>query len=396
MKSLEQWLGFATWLDGVYLAELGRSCYSDPQAFVNWCWHWAGGQSEAWIVERIRESSEWQALHGGGGSAPLPVTPLPPFDGQPRVIKVADASEGPFHPRFYSYWSNAWVRDDGRVFVFAGSQQGHGPRLFSVDPATGRSHYEGAIMHAYLGTTEGWSWDREGWIHHVEGARLLRSNPFTAEDNVVFDISGEHPRCRLWQSHSEGGTHCATIERITTSGPYERIGTVVYRDGVQRFFPATGLLDESMISGDWLVIKETRNRSGRAWLDNRVINLATGADYWINDEDGALGHSDGEGGIIVGEDDQQGACVVWDNIGGPPRILFRTWNMGHVSVRGGRCLLSDDHQLALVALDGSGVTPILSHGVNVTDYDSQVRANLDPTGRAACYMAHGSIFVVRL
>ena len=388
MKTLQEWLTWSRELEDIYHQELGRSAWGDPDAFVSWTWHRAQGRSAQWVREQIHNSSEARARQGVTETS-TPSAELPPIAGI-GVIPVAGAADGPWHPRFYSYWSNALIEGDGIAWVFAGSMRDNRPKFFHVDLAT--RHVEARELNMpYHGTTEGWSWDREGWIHLLEGPRLRRVNPFDGQDHVVLDISDSHPGCRLWQSHSEGGTHCATVERIVADGPYERIGTIVSRDGAPRFVPATGTLDESALSGDWLIIKETRERDGHQRLDNRLINLATGEDRWVLDEAGALGHSDGEAGVVVGEDDFSGACVSWDLRTGAKSMLFPSWNMGHVSLRNGHCIVSNDTEIVRVNIAAGGFTTLLQHGATVTDYDSQVRANLDPTGRVACYMANGAI-----
>jgi hypothetical protein len=398
MKSLAEWLAWSTELEAIYQEELGRSCWSDPHAFVNWTWHWSQGQSADWVRSEIRKTDEYLARHGGGANPALPPIPTPtPFPARPpsgaRLIKVADPSEGPFPPRFYSYWSNAWLDERGSAVVFAGHVDGRA-RFWRVDLGSG--HVTPAAAEVpFAGTTEGWSWNRDGSIHLIDGARLLLVNPFSGHQATVLDISGTHPGCRLWQAHAEGDAYCATVERITSSGPYERIGTVAQWQGQPRFFPAIGRLDESQLTGSWLVIKEERERDGSWRLDNRVINLATGQEAWVLDEAGALGHSDGEGGLLVGEDDQRGKCVAW-HLASDARVdLLDTWNMGHVAYRGGRCIVSNETEIREVPVDGRHpVTTLVAHGAEVRDYDSQVRANLDPTGRVACYMANGSIYLL--
>ena len=292
-------------------------------------------------------------------------------------------------------WSNAFV-NNGHAYMFVGHADSR-PRFFEVQPQRVRQLQN--LHMPYGGTTEGWSWDSHGSIYLVDGPRLRRVNPFSGDDDVVLDITHSHPNCRLWQSHSsdDGTTHCATVEQITHDGPYTRIGTISMRHGAVKYFPAVGKLDESQITEAWLIIKEERDRNNQLRLDNRVVNLDSGQEYWILDEAGAVGHSDCDQGILVGEDNQLGACILWDlNRVDVPKILFRTWNMGHVSVRNGRILVSDNEWVSLLDLSGSLLAPRHAHGVAVTDYDSQVRANLDPTGRVACYMAHGHVYLLVL
>jgi hypothetical protein len=280
------------------------------------------------------------------------------------------------------------LRSDGRAIVFAGHADER-PRFFAVDLTSGSIERLGALV-PYSGTGEGWYWNAAGRIYLIEGPRLRCVDPFTGADDVVFDISETHPGCRLWQAHSsdDDATHCATVERLSSDGPYLRLGTVVVRHGHQTFYPAEAPVDESQVTADgtFLIIKEGE--------DNRIINLETGETRVLRDEEGAVGHSDCGPGLLVGEDNIHGACVLWD-LGAPltpenRRMLFSTWNMGHVSVRGGRCLQSDATSLRLVALDGSGAMPLLEHGMVGTGYDFQVHANLDPSGRVATYISNAA------
>lgn len=391
-KTLEQWHAWGPELDRIYQEELGRSVYDDPIGFTDWTFHW---REEDWTGEQVRQAirthDEWITKHPAAQKPPQ----TPPSGNWPvgnRIILVSD--HGPFHPRMYSYWSNAWIASNTTVWIFAGHVDGRA-RFFLVDPRDGDAQ-EANVSVSFGGTTEGWSWDSGGRIYLCDGPRLLRVNPFTGDEQVVLDISSTFGGCRLWQSHStdDGRSHCATVEQPTNDGPYRRLGTVAVRDGRISFYEATGDLDESQVTEQWLIIKETRALK----LDNRVINLDTGADYWLLDENGAVGHSDCDGGVLVGEDDYKGECILRSLHERSWLPLFSTWNMGHISLRRSVCLRSDhEHgQLQRVALDGSGLTIVHQHGVVTNDYDRQVRANLDPTGRVACYMANGAIYLLVL
>lgn len=378
MPSLQEWLNAATDLDAIYQAELGRSVFSDPQAFVNWAyWRLDRGTSLEEITEAIRKSPEWIERHGG----PAGPTGPPLTHG---ILRVTDAQDGTLLNRTYSYWPNAVVIN-GRALAFVGHADGR-PRFFSVDLATGVVDRLGPLL-SYHGTGEGLYFDADGLIYLCEGPRLRRVNLFTGDDTEVLDISDAHPGCILWQAHSseDGLAHSATVKRVVSDGPYQAIGTVAVHHGTRHFFGAQGSLDESQIdaSGRYLVIKEDD--------DNRIIDLQTGHETRIANADGAMGHSDCGHGFIVGEDDQIGACVRMNLSDVSDRtVLFGTWNMGHVSVRAGRCLLSDAAHLSLVGLDGSGVTRLLEHGMVGSGYDFQVHANLSPCGRVASYVSNAA------
>lgn len=339
----------------------------------------------------------YEAAHGvvapPGPMAPTPTAPTSPTAPIPaaggvRVIRVSDERDGELVNRMYSYWSSAFLIADV-AWVFAGHIDGR-PRFFRVNLSNGISSQTNEAHLEYTGTGEGWYWDAEGWLYLTNGPQLRRVNPFTAEDILVCDISESHPGCRLWQAHSsdDGQTHSATVQRITDSGAYPNIGTVVTWHGQQDYFPAHGTLDESQITSDgaYLIIKEDD--------DNRIITLGTRETRLLRDEDGAVGHSDCGPSIVIGEDNIHGACVLWDLrkqlVPENRRTLFSTWGMGHVSVKGGRCLLSDDTHLSLVSLEGSGVVQLHAHGMIGNDYDHQVMGNLDPTGRVACYMSNAA------
>ena len=321
-------------------------------------------------------------LQGQSASPPVP---------QPgRCIKVADRV---FHPRFYSYWANAWVREDGATFVFGGGLDNHA-HFYRID-RDGRIHPLGALV-PFAGTTEGWYWDADGWIYVPDGPRLVRVNPFTKRQVVAFDVSEKWSGVRIWQAHSsaDGRAHCATLQRVDT---WQKVATVICSGGTMWKLDARAELDESDIDaeGRWVVIKEG------AGPDNRIVRLDTREERFVPDAEGALGHSAMGAGFAVGEADkpEPGRCVLVDLQSGERRDLFETWNRGPVAVRGSRVLVSNAtaRELALIDVrDGSYRTVLTSIDGWGTDYDSQVRANLSPCGTRACFMADGAIHVLEL
>jgi hypothetical protein len=107
----------------------------------------------------------------------------------------------------------------------------------------------------------------------------------------------------------------------------------------------------------------------------------------------------GRASYAIGEDDQVGACK-WVDLADRSRQRILTgpgvWNMGHVSIRAGRWLLSDATALDLKLLNGGPVT-VFHHGVDPGwDYDRQVRANLSPCGTRAAFMMDGDAYVLEL
>lgn len=318
---------------------------------------------------------------------PRPPTPdPPPSSGEPKLWPIPTPL--PVLNRIYSYWSNAWINGD-TAHVFVGHDDG--VHLYALNLNSGEVYLNRSRVLLPNGTGEGWYWDGGGRITLCDGSRLRRLSPYGDLDETIVDIAETHPGCRLWQAHSsdDGTVHSATVEQIVSDGPYVRIGTIVKRVGGIDYFQAQTTLDESQVSRDgrWLLIKEGD--------DNRIVDLATGSERLISDAAGALGHSDCGPAFAVGEDNQRGACTWLDFATLERRVLFETWNMGYVSVRGGRCLHSGETHLNLVDLNGGGLTPLVEHGGG-TSYDERVKANLDPTGRVAFYVSQGRAFVLRL
>lgn len=326
--------------------------------------------------------------------APIPAPPAAALPGHGRIIRVTDDRDGAIRPRMYSDLANAYVDLAlNAVLVFCGTDDG--PRFFKVDLTSGEVQRLGRCV-VYGGETEGWSWDGTRRIHLCEGPRFHRVNPFDqADDQVLFDISedSQFAHCDLWQPHSsdDGQTHSATVRRIVSDGAYPKIGTVVFKRGSQIFFDAHGTLDESQVTRDgrYVVIKENTDGSGD---DNRIINLETRETRLLRDLERAVGHSDCGASVVIGEADKPdpGACVLWhlDRLNEGPGLLFLTTNMGYVSYRAGVCLHSGETQLSLVNLNGDGLTPIAAHGSIGSDYDNRVKANLDASGRVACFMSN--------
>jgi len=308
-------------------------------------------------------------------------------------IRVTDARDGEILNRGYSYWSQAWVAPNGVITAFVGHADGH-PRFFRIN--TDNSIERLGPLLPYPSTGEGWYGDRDGLIYLCDGPRLRRVNPFTDEATVVMDISDRYHGCRVWQARSsdDGTVHSATVQRITDTGPYLDIGTIVARHGRLDYFAADGYdLDESQLIGTrYLLIKSKPDD------DNLFIDLETGQHFpWITKAEGAVGHSDSGTTFVVGADRAHGACVRVDVPSMQRTVLYPTWNMGHISVRGWRGLVSDDTHLFLVALDGSGVGLQIPHGMVIPpgtpewqQYDYQVHGNLDPSGLVVAYVSNAA------
>lgn len=353
-------------------------------------------ERDRWGTLRAALQDTWPLGHSSNGPAPVappeapqpaPVPNLPdrPSPGSggfrlEKLVRVTGPQDGEFVNRGYSYYSQCVIlgeaayafaaNADGHCYFFQVSERGHVVRLGSLLPYTGG---------------EGWYFDAAGRVCLLDGPRLRRVNPFSGENEVVFDINDMHPGCDGWQAHSsdDGRTHSATVRRPTSDGPYQRIGTAVVSNGRPGFIPARGVLDESHLSGNglYLLIED----------DNDLVihDLERGTHRIVPDREGALSHLDCGPDFAVGEDNFAGACVRLDLPTMQRRELFKTWGMGHLSIRNDVCLLSDATHLSLVSLQGSGVFSFLEHGMRSDGtYDTQVHGNLDPTGSIAAFVSN--------
>lgn len=400
MWSLDTWFAARDLLRRVYREELGRDVIGDPDALTNWLYHMREyDHDEAWLRDRFRESDEYRQSHGG--APPDAPSPPPPSPSQGRVIHVTSGQDGTISPRLYPGWTNTWLQTSELAVVFAGHPEGL-PSFFAVNLSTGVvGRLEPRIP--YGGTTEGWSWDREGRLVFCEGPRLHRFNPWTGRDEILLDISDTMPGCDLWQPHSadNGKVHAATVRDAAhprENGSYPYLGTVILTNG-QRMFEASppDMLDESAVTrdGSHVIIKVKRNGGD----DNYVINLESGERWWIADGERAMGHSDCGPDFIIGEADKPdpGGCGVWYLREHRFQFLFQTLNMGYVSYGGGVVIHTDETRISRVDLANGQQTPICEHGGSSADsYDERVKASLDFTGQVATYMVRGAIYLVRL
>jgi hypothetical protein len=346
------------------------------------------------------------------GEDPQPTLPIPqpppnvppPHSVAPKVLQLTNPLLDPnVLNRIYTYWPNAWVR--GTVaYVFYGNADNY-PGFLSVDMVTGEvTHLEAwSKAFPYRGETECLYWDREGRICFPQGPRLMRVSPFTMESEILVDISQTHPGCDLWQAHSseDGRVHSATVRRIVNDGRYPSVGTLLVRNGEQHYFaPTRGEIDESEVSPNsrWLLIKEGTDNA----TDNRIIEVETLEERLILEADGAVGHSAFDGDWLIGEDNIHGACVAWDlnSVLFPQarREVFRTDNMGHLSIRNGRWILTTPDAIIWVRWSvaaGATMTHLEDHGMKVLDpnrqYDFQVFANVDLTGSVVIFVSNRGI-----
>lgn len=346
----------------------------DPDGMASWLEQLRRGMTGLQLEAELKKSPEYT------GDVELP--PGPDLGGT-RVINITQG-EGQWLNRMYSYWSSVcWNSAD--IYVFCGNTDGQ-VHFFRIDPNTLRVTKLGPLL-PFAGTGEGWYWDRNSKIYLCDGPMLKQVDPFTGRGDVVMatGMSG----CDLWQAHSsdDGQTHCATVRdtvNVLANGAYPKLGTIVRCPPRLAFYGCERPpLDESAVTSDgrYCIIKEAD--------DNRIITLSSGDERWLSDAEGALGHSDCGASYAVGEADkpESGQCIHLDLDTLQWRTLFNTRGMGHISVKGGRWLLSDDTHVSTV-LPLGGVFPLFAHGMRGNDYDHQVQANLSPCGRVAAYVSN--------
>jgi hypothetical protein len=323
----------------------------------------------------------------------------------------------------YSYWRNI-NNHVGRdtMFVVVGIK-GRGPTLFTYNKNTGETSNAGALFDAgssfAAGTGEGWyfSASRPDAYYVTDHQRMLRYNVVTRTFETVFDVRdhlGADKRIKQMHSSNDDRVHSATV---MDSG-WSVLGCGVYTEGGGfRFVKAIGDFDECQIdkSGRWLVIKENVDNAYNE--DNRIVDLQTGAETVLYDQDGAAGHSDVGYGYIVGEDDkapQPYAVRVWEFgsglRSGTGRLVYHmpNWSgpgLGHVahsnsqagvpvsqqvvcSSNAGDAGLARTNEIVCYRLDGSlnalvvapNMTDLNAAGGGGDAYAKRPKGNLDVTG----------------
>jgi len=327
----------------------------------------------------------------------------------------------------YSYWHNMNnSAGSNTMLIFLGldrTRGGGGPTLFSYNKDTNAVSVVGPLFSASdplsWSTGEGWyfSGTMPNAIYLNRGASLLRYDVVTHQMQTVFDAAPQYGSDKyIWQIHSSSDdrVHSATLR---SSVNYEMLGCLAYREDTRQlsYFPRNGDMDECQVdqSGRWLVIKE--NVDGLYGEDNVIVDLQTGTQTTLLDQNGAAGHSDNGSGYMVYSDN-------WNNLPNAVRVFeFGTnqmqaplvysnmdWTVaapGHVSLANSRPGLPVREQFACgsgvnrtnssraneifcfrldTSLDVLVVAPVMSD-LNASgggdDYSKMPKANLDPTGQ---------------
>lgn len=323
----------------------------------------------------------------------------------------------------YSYWRNmnAHTGRDTLSIVLGVSGE---LALFGYDKASGEVTSSALTLDgaAVASTGEGvfFSGTEPDRLYLLEPGltgRLLALDVTTGEAEAVYDAAAEFGAdTYIWQAHAsdDDRVHSATLREWDT---WAWLGCIVYFADTDSFdyYPALdGAYDECQVdrSGQWLVIKE--NVDGEVGEDNRVIDLATGAETLLLDQDGAGGHSDSGHGYFAAEDNWNnlpGAVVRWDlDALGEGELVYHgaSWDAGlghvtHTNAVGGvpaedqhacvsNATLGDyarSNEIVCFRLDGSLdaliVAPVMTDmaaaGGGADSYYKYPKGNLDVTGR---------------
>jgi len=278
-----------------------------------------------------------------------------------RITNAVDCGGGGncVTPVGYSYWrnSNNHVGND-TMYIFLGMDRargGAGPTLFTYnkngDVITKSEPLFSADSLYSMASGEGWYFSATlpTKLYMNDGAKMLRYDVVSKQFETVFDARSNFGQDKLiWQMHSSNDdrVHSATLRDSNT---YEMLGCMVYREDTSKFsfYPKMIDFDECQVdkSGQWLVIKD--NVDGTYGEDNRIINLNTGTERLLMDQDGAGGHSDLGFGTMVAADNWSTSLSnlqkVWQfnssTLQGSPVYYNFNWNAAapaHVSFSNAR------------------------------------------------------------
>lgn len=243
----------------------------------------------------------------------------------------------------YSYWRNMnnHVGMES-MLIFLGldrSRGGQGPSLFELNKSSGEVRDLGALFPS----NSPFSWaSGEGWyfsatmptkLYINDGPRIVRFDVITEQMQTVADISDE-----LGQGYYVSQMHSSDDDRVHSATvrdyqQYKMQGCMAYEEDTQRYhyYPIARDFDECQIdrSGKWLLIKA--NLDGNYGEDNLIINLQTGQERVLLDQDGAAGHSDLGHGYMIAADNWANEANSW-----------KLWDFNQTTLQGQRVYHNSD------------------------------------------------------
>ena len=243
-----------------------------------------------------------------------------------RVTQPSDCGGQDCVDMTYSYWRNmSNSAGSNTMYILVGldrNRGGQGPTLFSYDKPSGALTDVGPLFAAnsslswYSTEAMYFSYSLPTKIYIVAGTQLLRYDVLAHTFETVVDVSTQYPNTVLHQANSsnDDDVHSATLEDATT---YNALGCVAYKVSTKQFFyyPAPGFFDECQIdkSGRYLLIKEKLpvDTCTSCDEDNLFVDLQTGAQVVLMDQNGAGGHSDLGYGWYVSADNWNNDANAW-------------------------------------------------------------------------------------
>ena len=270
-----------------------------------------------------------------------------------KGIRITDASDcgGADCVNYigYSYWRNTNAHESSAdMWIFVGlstAKGGQGPTLFKLNKATdvitkvGPLFPSGSPFRTQSGETWYFSASRPNKLYINDGPRLLRYDVVSKVSDTVFDITAQFGSGRyVWQTHSSNDdlVHSGAL-RVSATG--EDLGCFVFNETTRKFsfFPKIGTYNECHLdkAGRYLLIQE--NTDGQYGDESVFIELETGKQTIVMDQNGGLGHADLGFGYALGMDNWNslpGAAITFSLAGivkGPAVFYSNNWNMNPVN-----------------------------------------------------------------
>jgi len=344
-----------------------------------------------------------------------------------RITNASDCANGDncVNPVGYSYWRNSNNHvDSNTMYIFLGMNRargGNGPTLFSYDKSRDVISKSEPLFNAdspySMASGEGWYFSATlpTKLYMNEGPKMLRYDVVSHQFETVFDATSEFgPDKAIWQMHSSNDdrVHSATLQDTSN---WDMLGCLVYRTDTSKFtyFPKKGDYDECQIdkSGRWLLIKE--DLDGAYGEDNLIVDIDTGQERFLLDQEGAGGHSDlGFGTMVAGDNwaNLSSTHKVWDfnnsllqgitayynfdwNVAAPAHVSFTNASANVPLSQQYACGSSANrvnaphaNEIICFRTDASGdvlvVAPVMTDmNASGDDYDKSPKGNLDVTGK---------------
>jgi hypothetical protein len=244
-----------------------------------------------------------------------------------RITNSSDCGGQDCVDMIYSYWRNMSNSAGSNImYIFVGLDQsrgGQGPTLFSFNKTTNSLTDMGPLFDSSSvysrQSGEGWyfSYSMPTKIYLSDDTpQLLRYDVLSHTFETIFDVSTAYPNTVLHQTNTsnDDDVDSATLEDATTYAP---LGCIAYKVSTKQFFfyPTTGSFDECQIdkSGRYLVIKEKvpSDTCSSCDVDNVIVDLTTGVQTILLDQNGAGGHSDLGYGWYLASDDWSPYANAW-------------------------------------------------------------------------------------